>query len=194
MSMSRAHSNRTLLIAFAGIGSIGVLLLGIAMLVRALRPSDASVPAPASSGTGGVGAAGSAIPATSGKRFSLRLGQGFRFKDGVVVISKPDEHPDITFKSTKIAAAGKKDVYNVTGDFTMHGVTKQITVPVQVLGFQGDRVGFGFSTTLNRKDYGIVWNRTMDSNVMLGDDVDIDISIEAVKPKPQPAAAAAPKP
>ncbi len=110
-------------------------------------------------------------------------------------LRKPDffdveKYPDITFKSTKIVAGAKKDVYNVTGDFTMHGVTKQITVPVEVLGFQGDRVGFGFSTTLNRKDYGILWNKTLDNNVMLGDDVDIDISIEAVKPKP---AAPAPK-
>jgi len=129
------------------------------------------------------------------KAASVNTGQAGRDEH----LRKPDffdveKYPDITFKSTKIAAAGKKDVYNVTGDFTMHGVTKQITVPVEVLGFQGDRVGFGFSTTLNRKDYGIVWNRTMDSNVMLGDDVDIDISIEAVKPKPvAPAAAAAPK-
>jgi len=110
-----------------------------------------------------------------------------------------EKFPDITFKSTKIVASGKKDVYNVTGDFTMHGVTKQITVPVEVLGWQNgaqaERVGFGFSTTLNRKDYGVTWNRTMDTNVMLGDDVDIDVSIEAIKKKEAPpAAAAAPAP
>lgn len=115
-------------------------------------------------------------------------------------LRKPDffdveKFPDITFKSTKIAPSAKKDVFDVTGDFTMHGVTKQITLPVAFLGAMGDRVGFSFSTTLNRKDYGIIWNRTMDNNVMLGDDVDIDISIEAVKPKPAPpAAAAAPAP
>src|SRR5215510_16338787 len=37
-------------------------------------------------------------PAAGGKRFTLRLGQGFRFKDGVVVVAKPDEQPDIVFK------------------------------------------------------------------------------------------------
>jgi polyisoprenoid-binding protein YceI len=116
-------------------------------------------------------------------------------------LRKPDffdveKYPDITFKSTKIAPTSKKDVFDVTGDFTMHGVTKQITVPVEFLGMhsgpQGDRVGFGFSTKLNRKDYGITWNRTMDTNVMLGEDVDIDVSIEAVKKKEAPPAPAAP--
>jgi len=105
-----------------------------------------------------------------------------------------EKFPDITFKSTKIAASSKKDVYDVTGDFTMHGVTKQITVPVEVLGWQnnpqGERVGFGFSTKLNRKDYGVAWNRTMDNAVMLGEDVDIDVSVEAVKRKEAPPAAA----
>ena len=109
-----------------------------------------------------------------------------------------EKFPDITFKSTKIAPSGKKDVYAVTGDFTMHGVTKQITVPVEVLGWQNgpqaERVGFGFSTTLNRKDYGVVWNRTLDNSAMLGDDVDIDVSIEAIKKKEVPPAAAAPAP
>ena len=105
-----------------------------------------------------------------------------------------DKFPEISFKSTKIAPTSRKDVYDVTGDFTMHGVTKQITVPVEVLGWQNgpqaERVGFGFSTTLNRKDYGVAWNRTMDNNVMLGEDVDIDVSIEAIKKKEVPPAAA----
>jgi polyisoprenoid-binding protein YceI len=111
-----------------------------------------------------------------------------------------EKYPEITFKSTKIAAAGKKDLYNVTGDFTMHGVTKQVTFPVEVLGFQvtprDERVGFALSTTVNRKDYGIIWNRTLDSGgVMLGDDVEVNVSIEAVKRKEAPAAApAAPAP
>jgi polyisoprenoid-binding protein YceI len=98
-----------------------------------------------------------------------------------------EKFPDITFKSTKVAPTSKKDVYDVTGDFTMHGVTKQITVPVEVLGWQNapqaERVGFGFTTKLNRKDYGVTWNRTLDNNVMLGDEIDIDVSIEAVKKK-----------
>jgi polyisoprenoid-binding protein YceI len=107
-----------------------------------------------------------------------------------------DKYPEITFKSTKIAPTAKKDVYDVTGDFTMHGVTKQITVPVQVLGWQttkqGEHVGFSLSTTINRKDYGINWNRTLDQGgMLLGDDVDVNVSIDALKRAEAPAAAAA---
>ena len=109
-----------------------------------------------------------------------------------------DKFPDITFKSTKIAPSGKKDVYDVTGDFTMHGVTKQITVPVEVLGWQsgpqGDRVGFSLSTIVNRKDYGVNWNRALDNGgFMLSDDVEVNVAVEAVKKKEAPAAAAPPK-
>ena len=110
-----------------------------------------------------------------------------------------DKFPEITFKSTKIASTSRKDVFDVTGDFTMHGVTKQITVPVEVLGWQnnpqGERVGFSLSTTVNRKDYNVYWNRSLDNGgFMLGDDVEVNVSVEAVKLKEAPAAAApAPK-
>src|SRR5947209_15201033 len=108
-----------------------------------------------------------------------------------------DKFPEISFKSTKIAPTSRKDVYDVTGDFTMHGVTKQITVPVEVLGWQsgpqGDRVGFSLATTVNRKDYGVIWNRALDNGgYMLGDDVEVNIAVEAVRPKEAPPAAAAP--
>jgi len=107
-----------------------------------------------------------------------------------------EKYPEITFKSTKVVPSGKKDVYDVTGDFTMHGVTKQITIPVEVLGWQtmkqGERVGFSLATTVNRKDYGIIWNRALDQGgTMLGDDVDINVNIEAMKRAEAPAPAAA---
>jgi len=110
-----------------------------------------------------------------------------------------DKFPEISFKSTKIAPTSRKDVYDVTGDFTMHGVTKQITLPVEVLGWQsgpqGDRVGFSLNTSVNRKDYGVIWNRALDNGgYMLGDDVEVNVAVEAVKRKEAPPAAApAPK-
>ena len=110
-----------------------------------------------------------------------------------------DKFPEITFKSTKIAPTSRKDVFDVTGDFTMHGITKQITLPVEVLGWQtnpqGERVGFSLSTTVNRKDYGVIWNRALDNGgFMLGDDVEVNIAVEAVKRNAPPPAAAAPAP
>jgi polyisoprenoid-binding protein YceI len=100
-----------------------------------------------------------------------------------------EKFPTITFKSTKVAAGSAKDTYNVTGDFTMHGVTKRITIPVTFLGFAKDpwgneRAGFELSTTLNRKDYGINWNKALDEGgFLLQDDVNISISLETVKKK-----------
>jgi polyisoprenoid-binding protein YceI len=102
-----------------------------------------------------------------------------------------EKFPEITFKSTKIAPAGK-DRYDVTGTFSMHGVTKTVTLPVSFLGFGkdpwgNDRAGFEVTTTLNRKDYGIVWNKTLDAGgVMLGEDVAVTITLETIKKKDKP--------
>lgn len=99
-----------------------------------------------------------------------------------------DKNPEITFKSTAIVET-KKNVYAVTGDLTMHGVTKKITIPVESGGFGKDpwgneRTGFSVTTTLNRKDYGINWNKAIDNGgVLLGDDVTININLEAIKAK-----------
>jgi polyisoprenoid-binding protein YceI len=100
-----------------------------------------------------------------------------------------EKYPEITFKSTKIAATKKKDVYDVTGDLTMRGVTKHVTIPVEFGGFGKDpwgneRAGFSLTTTVNRKDYGINWNQALDNGgFLLSDDVTINVNLEAVKSK-----------
>lgn len=99
-----------------------------------------------------------------------------------------EKYPRITFKSTKVTPAAK-DRFNVTGNLTMHGVTREITLPVTFLGFGKDpwgneRAGFEIETTLNRKDYGINWNRALDQGgFLLADEVRILIALEAVKQK-----------
>jgi polyisoprenoid-binding protein YceI len=104
-----------------------------------------------------------------------------------------EKFPAISFKSTKVAAAGK-DRYNVTGTFTMRGVTKEITLPVALLGFgkgmRGeDRAAFEIQTVVNRQDYGVNWNRTLDTGgVVVSDEVNVLINVEAVKKAPAPAA------
>jgi len=105
-----------------------------------------------------------------------------------------EKYPEITFKSTKITPKGG-DRYDVTGTLTMHGVSKEVTLPVTFLGFvsagrMGDRAGFETSITLNRKDYGIVWNRPLDvGGTILGDDVLVSINVEANKKQPPSPAA-----
>lgn len=105
-----------------------------------------------------------------------------------------DKHPTISFKSSAIKAKSATE-FDVTGDLTMRGVTKRVTLPVTFLGFGKDgrgneRGGFEIETTLNRKEYGIEWNRTFDGGgVLLGDDVKVMISLSVLKKAPE-----APKP
>jgi len=102
-------------------------------------------------------------------------------------------HPTLTFKSTSLKANGK-DSWLVTGDLSMRGVTKSVTLPVTLLGegkdpWGNEKMGFEASTALSRTDYGLTWNKQLEAGgVLLGDEVKIQISIEANKAKP-PAAA-----
>ena len=110
-----------------------------------------------------------------------------------------EKFPEITFKSSKVAPKGK-DQFDVTGTFTMHGVAKEVTLPVTFLGTIKDpggreKAGFETSITLNRKDYGIVWNKNLDGGgVLLADDVVVNISLQAARPKPVDAMPVAPPP
>jgi polyisoprenoid-binding protein YceI len=99
-----------------------------------------------------------------------------------------EKFPELTFKSSRIVARGQ-DRYDVTGLFTLHGVSKELTVPVSFLGFIGsgpnEKAGFSADFTLNRKDFGIVWNRALDTGgTVLGDEVFITLNVEAGPPKP----------
>jgi polyisoprenoid-binding protein YceI len=109
-----------------------------------------------------------------------------------------EKYPTITFKSSKVVPKGK-DLYEVTGDLAMHGVTKTVVVPVRHTGFlnlgKEEKAGFEITLPINRKDFGIIWNRTADQGgVMLGNEVDINLSVEANKETAPPTAAPAPEP
>jgi polyisoprenoid-binding protein YceI len=95
-----------------------------------------------------------------------------------------EEHPKMTFESTKIVdkGDGKAEVH---GNLTMKGVTKPVVLDTEVLGFGAGmgamRAGFEATTTIDRKEFGIVWNRALDAGgVVLGDDVEISINLEAI--------------
>lgn len=106
-----------------------------------------------------------------------------------------EKFPEITFKSTKVEKKGND--MSVTGDFTMKGVTKSITIPFTLPGFlpanqrNGPRMGIMGQTVLNRRDYGITWGGNIPgtSTPVVADNVDIVLQIESVQPKaPAPAA------
>jgi polyisoprenoid-binding protein YceI len=104
------------------------------------------------------------------------------------------KYPTIAFKSTDVKPKSATQ-FDVTGDLTMHGVTKRLTVSVTFLGFGKDargveKAGFDVEAVLDRKDYGISWNRILDEGgVLLGDEVKVSISLEVGKAPAPPAAA-----
>lgn len=94
------------------------------------------------------------------------------------------KYPTITFVSKKVTANGDKK-YKVEGDLTIHGVTKTVVLDVTYLGhdvdpFGNQLVGFSATTTIDRRDFGLVWNKTLASgNLLVGNNVDIDLEISA---------------
>jgi polyisoprenoid-binding protein YceI len=101
-------------------------------------------------------------------------------------------YPSITFKSTKVAKAGK-DKLRVTGDLTLHGVTKPVVLDVSaspaVKGMYGEtRRAFAATTKIDRKDYGLTWNKLVEAGPAVGDEVTITLDLEAVKDEPKSAA------
>jgi polyisoprenoid-binding protein YceI len=99
-----------------------------------------------------------------------------------------ETYPTITFASTAITAAGG-NAYLVTGNLTMRGVTRPITIPVTLLGtavdpWGNEKIAFEGEVTINRKDYGLNWNAALETGgFLVGDDVKISLSIQAAAAK-----------
>ena len=95
--------------------------------------------------------------------------------------------PTITFKSKRVEDKGGESV--IIGDFTMHGVTKELTLPVKVNGpmkdpWGNERIGLSTKAKVNRKDYGISYNKMLETGgALVGDEVEIEITAEATKAK-----------
>ncbi len=96
-----------------------------------------------------------------------------------------ENHPKMTFKSKKVRSAGKNKL-KVDGDLTIRGITKPVTLEVDVLGFgkgYGFRGGFEVRTTIDRHEFNVSWNDIVEGAGVLGDDVEILMNIEAVRLK-----------
>ena len=96
-----------------------------------------------------------------------------------------DEHPTISFTSTRVRRISANQ-FEVVGPLALHGVKKEITLPVTFLGGVKDpwgkeRAGFDAELTINRKDFGLNWNAALEAGgFMVGDEVKISLSIQAV--------------
>ncbi len=96
-----------------------------------------------------------------------------------------DQHPELSYRSTGVRQDG--DDYLVDGDLTIRGVTRPVSLQLEVHGFQartpfGDsRVGFTASTEINRDDFGVSFNAPLEGGgVVLGQKIQISLEIEAV--------------
>lgn len=96
--------------------------------------------------------------------------------------------PHIIFTTTKITDVTEGS-FKLHGDFSMHGITKPIILNVErggvVKGPRGGKhIGFSASGKINRKDYGLTWNKVMEAGTLLvGEEVEIFLEIEAVEKK-----------
>jgi polyisoprenoid-binding protein YceI len=99
-----------------------------------------------------------------------------------------DEYPTLTFVSTAVVRNGPTDL-EVTGDLTVRGVTKSVTIPFEFEGaatdpFGNERVGFEGSVVINRKDYGVNWNAALETGgVLVSEKVTLEFEVSAIKQK-----------
>ncbi|MEU9581578.1 YceI family protein [Streptomyces chilikensis] len=99
---------------------------------------------------------------------------------------RTDEFPTMTFRSTRIEAAGGDD-YRVTGDLSLLGVTRQVTIDLEFQGaakdpFGNERVGFEGRGEILRSDWGVTWNAALETGgVLVSDRIKLRFDISAVK-------------
>ena len=99
-----------------------------------------------------------------------------------------EKYPEISFTSSRVVAKGE-NAFDVTGDLTIRGVTKRITVPVSVLGkaidpWGNEKLGLETEFTVNRKEFGLLWNAALETGgFLVGDDVKIAQSLQAAARK-----------
>ena len=98
-----------------------------------------------------------------------------------------EKHSTMTFKSTRVQKKGEGE-YAVTGDLTLHGVTKLVTFAVEGPSAPGKdpwgntRIGLSATGKINRKDFGLSWNAALETGgVLVGDDVQISLEVQFVK-------------
>jgi polyisoprenoid-binding protein YceI len=95
------------------------------------------------------------------------------------------KYPQMTFRSKRIEKAGGG--YRVVGDLDLHGVVREVTLEAEFAGtgkdpWGNERAGFSAKTSLDRREYGLVWNAALETGgVLVGEKVEISIELEAVK-------------
>ncbi len=98
-----------------------------------------------------------------------------------------EKFPKLTFTSTRVTRTGEGEV-EVEGDLTIHGVTRNVTFAVEGPTPPGKdpwgntRIGWTATTKINRKDYGLTWNATLETGgILVGEEVTITFDVQAIK-------------
>jgi polyisoprenoid-binding protein YceI len=100
-----------------------------------------------------------------------------------------EKYPKMTFQSTKVVPGDTTEKFTVIGDLTLHGVTKEVTLDVEVGGVVSDpwgnkRAGFTATTTIDRQEFGLSFSKTLETGqLLIGNDVTITLEIEGVEEK-----------
>jgi len=95
------------------------------------------------------------------------------------------QFPTITFESTSVS--GKPGSLSIAGNLTIHGVTRPVTLAAQFAGegkdpWGNERVVYEASAKINRKDFGLTWNQTLETGgVLVGEDIEITITLELIR-------------
>jgi polyisoprenoid-binding protein YceI len=95
------------------------------------------------------------------------------------------KYPQMKFEASEVK--GTPEAFQATGNLTLHGVTKKVTLDGKYLGtvvdMQGNqKAAFSAKTKINRKDFGLTWNKAVEAGPVVGDDVTIDLRIQAARP------------
>src|SRR5579863_9333680 len=98
-----------------------------------------------------------------------------------------EKYPTLDFKSTKVVRKGEAE-YEVTGDLTIHGVTKDVTFAVEGPSAPGKdpwgntRIGLSATAKINRKEFGLGWNAALETGgVLVGEDIAITLDIQFIR-------------
>lgn len=98
-----------------------------------------------------------------------------------------EHHPNITFASTRVQRGAGVNAFTVTGDLTIRGVTKPVTLAVTSEGrvkdpWGGERVGFSATAKFDRREFGLIWNQALEAGgIAVGNEVKVAIEVEAVR-------------
>jgi polyisoprenoid-binding protein YceI len=101
-------------------------------------------------------------------------------------------YPTLSFESRAIESAGRR--YRITGDLTLHGVTRPVTLDAEFQGqgkdpWGGQRAAFSAKASIDREEFGLTWNQVLEAGgLLVGTKIEIDIEVQAVKAARAPSA------